>query len=159
MTDERQKATKVKCKRDESVTKRLRLKIFRITDCLIAWLSELKSLMAWNAVRCLPQFLLTLGKSEIQLSSGIIIMTTGFIMKTLIYVISMEFLSWSRRRSSARNVPSSEERGETDVFAGYSFLGPPLSKMAAESNFPPWDVQDIKFPTHMRFTGCNSRGL
>ena len=35
------------------------------------------------------------------------------------YVISMEFLSLSRRRSSARNVPSGEERGETDVFAGY----------------------------------------
>ena len=35
------------------------------------------------------------------------------------YVISMEFLSLSRRRSSARNVPSDEERGETDVFAGY----------------------------------------
>ena len=31
----------------------------------------------------------------------------------------MEFLSLSRRRSSARNVPSGEERGETDVFAGY----------------------------------------
>ena len=35
------------------------------------------------------------------------------------YVISMEFLSLSRRRSSARNVPIGEERGETDVFAGY----------------------------------------
>ena len=34
------------------------------------------------------------------------------------YVISMDFLSLSRRRSSARNVPSSEERGETDGFAG-----------------------------------------
>ena len=31
----------------------------------------------------------------------------------------MEFLSLSRRRSSSRNVPSGEERGETDVFAGY----------------------------------------
>ena len=31
----------------------------------------------------------------------------------------MEFLSLSRRRSSARNVPSSEEGGETDVFTGY----------------------------------------
>ena len=30
-----------------------------------------------------------------------------------------EFLSLSRRRSSARNVPIGEERGETDVFAGY----------------------------------------
>ena len=34
------------------------------------------------------------------------------------YVISMEFLSLSRRRSSSRNVPSGGERGETDVFAG-----------------------------------------
>ena len=33
------------------------------------------------------------------------------------YVISMEFLSLSRRRSSARNVPSGEEQGETDFFA------------------------------------------
>ena len=35
------------------------------------------------------------------------------------YVISMEFLSLKRRRSSSRNVLSGEERGETDVFAGY----------------------------------------
>ena len=34
------------------------------------------------------------------------------------YVIKMEFLSLSRRRSSTRNVPIDEERGETDVFAG-----------------------------------------
>ena len=32
----------------------------------------------------------------------------------------MEFLPLSRRRSSSRNVPGGEERGETDVFAGYS---------------------------------------
>ena len=31
----------------------------------------------------------------------------------------MECLPLSRRRSSSRNVPSDEERGETDVFAGY----------------------------------------
>jgi len=31
----------------------------------------------------------------------------------------MEFLLLSCRRSSARNVPSGEEHGETDVFAGY----------------------------------------
>ena len=31
----------------------------------------------------------------------------------------MEFLSLSRRLSSSRNVLSGEERGETDVFAGY----------------------------------------
>ena len=30
----------------------------------------------------------------------------------------MEFLPLSRKRSSARNVPSYEEQGETDVFAG-----------------------------------------
>ena len=38
------------------------------------------------------------------------------------YVISIEFLSLSRRRSSARNVPSGKERGETDVFAGYVYV-------------------------------------
>ena len=32
-------------------------------------------------------------------------MTTAFIMQTLIYVISVEFLSLSRRRSSLRNIP------------------------------------------------------
>ena len=30
----------------------------------------------------------------------------------------MEFLLVSRRRSSERNVPNGEERGEMDVFAG-----------------------------------------
>ena len=34
----------------------------------------------------------------------------------------MKFMSLSRRRSSSRNVPSGEERGETDVFAGYKEL-------------------------------------
>ena len=34
----------------------------------------------------------------------------------------MEFLSLSRRRSSVRNVPSGEERGETDASAGYNKL-------------------------------------
>ena len=46
-------------------------------------------------------------------------MTTELIKETLICVISMECLSLSRRRSSAQNVPSGEERGEMDVFAGY----------------------------------------
>ena len=32
----------------------------------------------------------------------------------------MEFLSLSHRHSSVQNVPSSEERGETDVFTGYT---------------------------------------
>ena len=49
-------------------------------------------------------------------------MTTRFIMLTLIYVTSMEFLPLSHRRFSSRNVSSGEERGETAVqavFAGY----------------------------------------
>ena len=46
-------------------------------------------------------------------------MTTRFIMWTTDYVISLEFLSLSRRRSSSRNVPSGEERGEMAVLAGY----------------------------------------
>ena len=33
----------------------------------------------------------------------------------------LEFLSLIRRRYSARDVPIGEERGETDVFAGYTF--------------------------------------
>ena len=31
----------------------------------------------------------------------------------------MDFLPLSRRRSSSRNVPGGQERGETDVFAGW----------------------------------------
>ena len=31
-------------------------------------------------------------------------------------------MSLSRRRSSSRNVPSGEERGETDIFEGYILL-------------------------------------
>ena len=40
------------------------------------------------------------------------------IMLALIYVISMEFLSLSRRRSFSRNVTSGEERGEMAIFPG-----------------------------------------
>ena len=46
-------------------------------------------------------------------------MFTGFI--TVIYVISMKFLSLRCRCSSWQNVPSSEEQGETAVFAGLAF--------------------------------------
>jgi len=45
-------------------------------------------------------------------------MITGFIIETLIYVVSMEFLSLTRRRFSWRYVPSGKEPGETAVFAG-----------------------------------------
>ena len=37
---------------------------------------------------------------------------------TLIYIISMEFLSLPRRRPSWKNKPNGEEQGETAVFAG-----------------------------------------
>ena len=46
-------------------------------------------------------------------------MTTGFIMLTLIYVISMQFLLLSGRHSSAQKVLSGVEQGEMAVFAGY----------------------------------------
>ena len=46
-------------------------------------------------------------------------MPTRFVMSTLIYVISMEFLSLSHKCSSSQNIPSGEEQGvqgETAVF-------------------------------------------
>ena len=43
--------------------------------------------------------------------------------KTLIYIISMEFLSLSHRRSSSQKVPSHEEQGETSVSAGSQKIG------------------------------------
>ena len=46
-------------------------------------------------------------------------LTTGFIMQTLIYVISMVFLSVMRGLPLWRNVPSEEERRGTAIFAGY----------------------------------------
>ena len=51
----------------------------------------------------------------------------------------MEFLSLSRRRSSARNVPSGEERGETDVFAGYPWYLI-AARMYNLCQFKFWDV-------------------
>ena len=41
------------------------------------------------------------------------------VIRKQFYVISMEFLSLSRRNYSSRNVLSGETRGETAVFAGY----------------------------------------
>ena len=46
----------------------------------------------------------------------------------------MEFLPLSRRRSSARNVPSGEERGETDLFAGYSLFDASLQVQGWETS-------------------------
>ena len=48
-------------------------------------------------------------------------MTTGFIMQTLINVISVEFLLLSCRPSSWQNFPSGKEQGEMAVFAGYNW--------------------------------------
>ena len=50
-------------------------------------------------------------------------MTTGFIVQTLIYVISMEFLTLSRRRSSWRMSLA----GETAVFKGYYNTSPKVA--------------------------------
>ena len=49
--------------------------------------------------------------------------------------ITLEFLSLSRRRSSSRNVPSGEERGETAVFAGYDRTC--FQSVCVEKRWPP----------------------
>ena len=54
------------------------------------------------------------------------------------YVISVEFLLLSRRRSSSRNVPSGEERGETLVFAGYAIICLLLALLTI-STYPPFE--------------------
>ena len=54
----------------------------------------------------------------------------------MIYVISMEFLSLSRRGSSTQNVPSGKERGETDASAGYLLQSP--------SQFDVLSVNDVQ---------------
>ena len=46
----------------------------------------------------------------------------------------MEFLPLSRRRFSSRNVPSGEEPGETDVFAGYKFINFSFFVLTAHMN-------------------------
>ena len=71
----------------------------------------------------------------------------------------MEFLSLSRRRSSSRNVPSDEERGETDVFAGYIIfgsldfqLGNPVrtdEKLFGDKNMP---ISTVDLNTKIRVT-------
>ena len=53
----------------------------------------------------------------------------------------MEFLSLSRRRLSARNVPSGEERGETDIFAGYRKENPRKKSCCTQINGVPYRYQ------------------
>ena len=62
-------------------------------------------------------------------------MTTRFIMLTLIYIISMEFLPLSHRRSSAWNVPIGEERGEEAIFTGYETSGGVIKCGLKETKF------------------------
>ena len=50
----------------------------------------------------------------------------------------MEFLSLSCRRFSARNIPSGEERGETDVFTGYFSTNCKASTTYLKCYWKPW---------------------
>ena len=50
----------------------------------------------------------------------------------------MEFLSLSCRRFSARNIPSGEERGETDVFTGYFSTNCKASTTYIKCYWKPW---------------------
>ena len=63
----------------------------------------------------------------------------------------MEFLPLSRRRSSARNVPSGEERGETDVFAGY-FYGQTELTWGLQTMSYDWSELFKFFPFMVTFT-------
>ena len=68
----------------------------------------------------------------------------------------MEFLSLSRGRSSARNVPSYEERGEMDVFAGYSPLPNttplmPFSKSLNDTVVTDWEFKIINSELQKNF--------
>ena len=57
-------------------------------------------------------------------------------MQTLIFVISMKFLRLSRRRYSARNACSGEERGETDIFVGeLEFVFTPMKSALVKNSY------------------------
>ena len=71
----------------------------------------------------------------------------------------MEFLSLSRRFSSARNIPSGEERGKTDVFAGYKPLSWQLNGMmqgCRNSNKKIYSNYECSFHQEKLRTACNS---
>ena len=55
----------------------------------------------------------------------------------------MEFLPLSRRRSSSRNVRNGEERGETDVLAGYQNHGLQKNKREMKVLSLPCNRQDL----------------
>ena len=59
----------------------------------------------------------------------------------------MEFLSLSRRRFSAQNIPSGEEQGETDVFAGYlPYVSTLSEKGAANQLIDHMTTNDLHMP-------------
>ena len=71
----------------------------------------------------------------------------------------MEFLSLSRRCSSAWNVPSGEERGEMDVSAGYKPLSWQLNGMmqgCQNSNKNIYSNYECSFHQEKLRTSCNS---
>ena len=108
MTDKRQKATKVKCKRDESLTKQSKY-------------SPLEEAFefSWSLFADEHNTYVKSTRRNIELKNlNVEPVTTRYIMQTLIYVISMGFLSLSHRRSRPRNIPSCEEWWEMAVFAG-----------------------------------------
>ena len=120
MTDKRQKDTKVKCKRDESQTKQSifvnivfsRGRIWVLLELIHRWTQHFsktdqekrKQIYIWNP------------------------MTTGFIMLTLIYEISMEFPSLSTRRSSSRNVPQWRWARRNVCLSQATIKGPSMRK-------------------------------
>ena len=111
MTDKRQKATKVKCKHKESLTKQ---SIFLEYSLL-----QRKHLSFAGARRQMNTTLHQSRPEDMQNWTNLCSEPHDYwILYVNICIISIEFLSLSRRCSSLRNVPSSEERGETDVFAG-----------------------------------------
>ena len=111
MTDKRQKATKVKCKREQSLTKESKFVDYILPRRGIRVLLELARRWTQHFSKIHQE------KRNIERIWMWNPMTTGYIMLTLIYVISMEFLFAESQTfdSSSRNVPFREERGETAV--------------------------------------------
>ena len=110
-----EKATKVKCKREESLTKQ---SIFVEYSLL-----QKKHLSFAGARGQINTTLYQNRPEDTQNQTNLYLELHDYqiyyVNIDLRLVISMEFLSLSRRRSSTQNVLSDEEGGETDVFAGY----------------------------------------
>ena len=109
MADKRQKAAKVKCIRYESLTNSQYLwNIVFSRRSIWVWLELIrrwtKHFSKVDQEKCKIEQICTWNP-----------MTNGFIMKTLIYVITMEFLSLSRRVPPRETSLSGDERGETSA--------------------------------------------